>query len=304
MGCASLAEGGGVQGPRRVVLHLGAHKTASTHFSEVVWQNAALCRQAGVAAPRKGPLREAVTHALSSIRDGKPVPPEMIAAAAALGQGADGLLVMDENILGTPRNLFSEGAMYPRAARRAGRAARLFPGAQVEIMMALRDPATFVAASWSESLRSNTFRPFRDYLEGVRAADIGWYPIVAGIREAAPEARITIWRFEDYRKLLPRLLAIALGLDEDAPPAFEPVASEVRVGLSQRALDVVTARVRLTGASLPEAEVERVMARFPKGPEHAPPRPWSSAESRDLSARYDADLERLAELPGLRVLRP
>lgn len=291
-------------GPRRVVLHLGAHKTASTHFSEVIYRNLSLARAAGVKVPRKGPLREHVTHVLSGLKDGKPVPQDNARAAQGLAAGAEALLLMDENILGTPRNLFSADGMYPRAARRTGRAARLFDGAQVEIMLALRNPATFIAASWSESLRSDNFRPFRTYLEGVRVEDISWFHIVRDMREAAPGARFTVWRFEDYRALQGRLVAIALGHDPDSPPEFEQIETPVRVGLSQRALEAVSLRARLTGSALPEAEVEEIMARYPKGAAYPPPQPWSAWERDVLTRRYAEDLERIAALADVSVLAP
>lgn len=286
------------------MLHLGAHKTASTHFSEVVYNNLSLAKAVGMAVPRKGPLREHVTHVLSKLNDSKPVPKEKSQAAKSLADGAKGLLLMDENILGTPKNLFSPEGMYPRAARRTGRAARLFSGVQVDVMLALRNPATFVAASWSESLRSNTFRPFRDYLEGVSAQEISWYPIVRDMQAAAPEARFAIWRFEDYRALQDRLFAIALGYDPSDPPAFAPIETPVRVGLSQRALDVVTSKVQISGQTLSEEEVEAIMARFPKGEDFPAPQPWSTWERSALTDRYAEDLDRIAELPNVTVLRP
>ena len=289
---------------QRVVLHLGAHKTASTHFSEVVYNNLPLAKAAGMAVPRKGPLREHVTHVLSKLNDNKPVPEAKTLAAKSLAEGAKGLLLMDENILGTPKNLFSSEGMYPRAARRTGRTARLFSGVQVDIMLALRNPATFVAASWSESLRSNTFRPFREYLEGTRAQDISWYPIVRDMQAAAPKARFAIWRFEDYRALQDRLFAVALGYDPSKPPTFDPIEMPVRVGLSQRALDTVTSKVQLGGDPLSEEEVEAIMARFPKGADFPAPQPWSSWERSVLAERYAEDLERIAALPNVTVLQP
>lgn len=301
-GCASLADP--VAPPARVVLHVGAHKTASTHFSELVWRNPALLAAHDVSAPQKTALRERVTQPLTDIAEDSPVPAGHVAGAQGLGGGARSLLVMDENIIGTPRGLFSPDGMYPRAAMRLGRAARLFPGARLEVMLAIRDPRTFVAASWSESLRSNTFIPFRRYLRGVRAEDISWLRIVRQMQEAVPEATFTIWRFEDYRHLQGALLALALGGDPAAPPEFSPLVEPVRVGLSGRALEAVALRVRLTGQRLPDAEIDAIMARFPKGKTFPAPQPWSSWEQETLSRRYAEDVAALSDVQGVRLLSP
>lgn len=301
MGCGFLAE---PAAPERVVLHVGAHKTASTHFSELVWRNGDVVAAAGVCAPQKTPLRTHVTHPISEIEDGVPVPDTLIAQACGLAEDAPGLLVMDENIIGTPKGLFSSDGMYPRAALRMSRAARLFPTSRLEIMLAIRNPRTFVAASWSESLRSNSFMPFRKYLRGVRAEDISWFEIVRQLTKTLPKARFTIWRFEDYRALQGRLLAVALGLDSTAPPQFAPLVSPVRVGLSGRALEAVALRVRMTGDRLPDAEVDAIMARYPKGKDFPAPQPWSHWEQEVLSQRYDADCARLPELPNTVFLTP
>lgn len=288
--------------PGRVVLHVGAHKTASTHFSELVWGNGALVSDAGVTAPQKTPLRERITQPIAEIEEGVDIRPDLIEGACGLADGAQRLLVMDENIIGTPRGLFSPDGMYPRAALRTARSARLFPGAKVEIMLAMRNPRTFVAASWSESLRSNSFTPFRRFLRGVRAEDISWFEIVRQMTQALPEARFTLWRFEDYRDLQGQLLATALGLE--SPPEFTPLVSPVRVGLSGRALEAVSLRVRMTGDRLPDAEVDEIMARFPKGKDFPAPQPWSSWEQEVLSRRYAEDCARLPDLPNTVLLTP
>lgn len=287
---------------QQVILHLGAHKTASTHFSEVILSNPELARSFDVATPKKGPLREAITGQLSSIKDNADVPPALQDAARGLARGHKTLLVMDENILGTPRNLFVGGKMYARSARRVGRAVRLFDGLPVTLMIGLRDPATFVASSWSETLRSNAFRSFRQYLDGATAQSISWVEIIQNIQAAAPQAKLVVWRFEDYRTLLPELVARALMQPADAGLTFTDITEPVRVGMSDRALKEIRDEGKQANAALSTARVEQIMATFPKSAEYPAPKPWTAAERLYLNDHYAQEVETLRGMDGITFL--
>jgi hypothetical protein len=287
---------------KQVILHLGAHKTASTHFGGVIHSNNDLRKSCGVAAPRKGVLRAELVQRISNIKDDKPVPAEISRQARGLAGKWSRLLVMDENILGTPSRLFQNGAMYPRAARRVGRAAQMFEGLDVTLMMAIRNPATFSVASWSEALRSNPYRPFEAYLEGAQASDISWLTVITAIREAAPQAALVVWRYEDYRVLLPQLVACALHQPRDAVLEFKTLQSPVRVGLSARALTEICKRNHNSNAAPDPAEVEAIMADYPKSTAFPAPMPWSDADQKILDARYRRDFEALSQVEGITLL--
>ena len=118
-----------------IVLHIGAHRTATTSFQAYMRGNAPGLAQGGVAF--WGPLRTR-----NGLFSGlwAPVQPSPKAGAARVAgrvalalarvenSGARVLVISDENILGQPCAMLRDGRAYPHAAARAGALQRAFGG--------------------------------------------------------------------------------------------------------------------------------------------------------------------------------
>lgn len=287
----------------KAILHVGAHKTASTHFTRVIRQNFQMAQGLGVRVPVRALVREMVTHRLSSIPDKRPVPAGYDVDARDMALGLPKMFVIDENIMGTPRNLFSGGQMYPRADRRLRRAARLFEGLPVDVMLGIRNPATFLASAWSESLRTNMYQSFDDYCDGAIAQDVSWAAVMDRLFEAVPQAHFVLYRYEDYPGVLPQLVSRGLDQSPDTVLDYEPIETPVRVGLSQAALDEVH-RIAAAREKMPsKEEVDAIMEQMPKSAEFPAPMPWSPEDAALLGERYETDVAHLANHPRVTFLR-
>jgi len=130
-----------------IVLHIGAHRTATTSFQAYMRGNAPGLAQGGVAF--WGPLRTR-----NGLFSGlwAPVQPSPKAGAARVAgrvalalarvenSGARVLVISDENILGQPCAMLRDGRAYPHAAARAGALQRAFGGRIGAVVLGVRSP--------------------------------------------------------------------------------------------------------------------------------------------------------------------
>ena len=285
----------------RVLVHLGAHKTASTHFNRLLRKNSHLTTQFSVAVPRKDEIRALVTRRLSggNLKESGPMRGEVV---TALAQGARTLFLSDENILGTPNRLVQNGVMYPAAGKRVRAALRLLGNGPVELMLAVREPGSFAVSSWGEAMRSWGYLDFRSYIGADPMPSLRWTQLVRRILAAREGLTLTVWTFESYRDRVPDLVADVLGLQSLEGHEMRDIDSVVRPGLSQRAVDEIKAICEGSADAPSQETFEEIVKTYPKSETWPAPRPWSDEERQALSEQYRRDLRRLAQLDGVRFL--
>lgn len=133
-----------------IVLHIGAHRTATTSFQAYMRANAPVLAQGGVAF--WGPLR--TRNGLFSGLWGPVHPSPKAGVARVAGRvglalarvensGARVLVISDENILGQPCALLRDGRAYPHAVARAGALQRAFDGRIGAVVLGVRSPDTW-----------------------------------------------------------------------------------------------------------------------------------------------------------------
>jgi hypothetical protein len=212
-----------------IVLHIGAHRTATTTLQVVCEQNAAQLRAEGIAiwTPRNlrcmAPFRDAPeTH----LRAGRMRLPKLFqepagwlqqpdagrwggeaarwaearaAVADAIGRlagrGARTLLMSEENMPGRLRDNLTRRRFYPDAALRLQAYAALLPAPPVRIGLGLRDYATYWVSAYLFAARRRRLPDFATIAAALAAAT-GWARLVQTCRETFPDAEICLWRYE------------------------------------------------------------------------------------------------------------
>jgi hypothetical protein len=195
--------------------------------------------------------------------------------------------------------------LYGRFSDKPAWLADLFPDHDVSFALALRNPATFVPAAMAQAAR-----PLRwtNSCHGADPLRLSWSSAIAALTRAVPEAPVTVWCNEDAPLLWPEIVCAVAGIDPMTPlrGAFEPLADLMaRDGF-------MAMRAVLTNAPPATAEARRaILADHLEA--HARPEAmiedvnlpgWTTAHVDAVSAAYDADLARIARLPGVRVLLP
>ena len=214
-------------------IHIGAHKTATTHLQATLERISEALRQDGVAVATMTQLREATGPLLRRpglrARLMPRVPGSDLATVlGALGRGADRVVLSEENWIGEA----FEGAAcppYPDATRRLSRIVQALPGRDVTLYLAVRHPAEFASSVYAEALRHHPGK-----VDALRmrhywlAAETPWSDLIARLQTACPSAAIVVWRYETYRARRQEITERLVGLNLPPLPEIDDPGLTVR----------------------------------------------------------------------------
>ena len=289
-----------------LTIHLGAHKTASTHLQQSLRMALDDLRRGGVAyadpVVLRGlglPLLDVLACGGEAGRDARRV----ARLLAGLRETMPELLLSDENILGgTHRNrMFGRnGMVYPFAAARLARTLELAGGGPATVCLSVRDPARFNVSAFALQVAHGNEREIGDWLMGRDPARLNWSGLARRLTAVPGVARLLVWRYEDYAALRPRLLERLL------PPALAgwvPEPPPVNRSLTQPGYDWFRRMLAESGAD-PAVIARRARQRFRPELGHAALDPLSGADHARSAAHYAADLARLRRLPLVEFIEP
>ncbi len=179
----------------QVILHIGAHCTDDNLLIGTLRKNTDMLAERGTAVPAPSKYRKLLHEALLAMPQGAPKPGarDMFLEMVLGDQKADRLILSNENFINFPHRIFDGGSFYRLAARRLKSMSELMDGDELEIYMAIRNPATFLSAAFSKV----EGRSFSEFLDGADPMDLRWSDVIHRIREAVPDIPMTVWCNED-----------------------------------------------------------------------------------------------------------
>ena len=285
----------------RVLLHLGAHKTASTHFYRLVRLNRFHNQDLSFALPRKRDVRDVVTRRIrpGGFRMAGPPPGQ---GACALADGHRVVMISDENIIGTCLSVIDDGMLYPLAQKRVRRALHLIGAKEAELLMAVRQPADFAVSIWCEALRSWGYLDFRAFVGPDPFNALRWTRLCRRLLRARPGISMTVWSYEDYGDVRSNVLSHLFPPLETGPRQLFDDNAIVRPGLSARAGEEIR-QFSMTHDETPEpGRIDDIMEAFPKSDLWPAPDPWTAEERKLLTRQYRRDLKLLKDVEGVRFV--
>lgn len=298
----------GTAAPLEIVLHLGAHKTASTHLQLALGRARAALAGQGVAMFLPEDLRRnglRLADCLSSQPEDRSHNAVIRKALGEAARGARLLLISEENILGSAHQpaMIREARLYPDAGARLARLGMLLPAGRVTMALAMRNPAGFLVSAYSQRLLSGRIEHFEHYRGGLDPAALSWRDLVARLRAALPDAGLVLWAYEDYPAIAGQVLAAMLG--REGARHVRPGPGRAHPGLSAAAQAALMAEAPALADAGPEAVQARARAlrrQFDRGRGHAPLAPLDEPTSIRAAAAYAQEIAQLAAEPGVSLL--
>ena len=284
-------------------IHVGAHKTATTHLQETLSMVRADLAERGVDFIPTLPLMREQRFA-EALCQRRPIarlpivgPVHMRDAIEATVEpvriGPDVVVLSEENVLGLPRHVLAT-PFYPQADQKIGRLASLGLEADLRLFLSIRSYDALLSSAYAEALKFALPPPggFAAARARLLAEPPSWFDLVSRIRDAAPGVPLRIWRQEDYRSndkaIMEVLCGRPLGPLPDLPdPARTRSPSAAAIAAAEALPLDLSYTERLARVREVYAVVEPGAARF---------QPFDAAERRRLRARYEADLERIARV--------
>ncbi len=192
----------------KIILHLGAHRTASTHVQGVLGKNTALLAKAGIAAPCQEDVKNALTKPLGTRI------PSLRAGFRQLEIDAklETVVLSDENLLGFLNSIFTHGAFYPDTAHRLSKLKAMLPVDPIKIVVAIRPYESFFASAYGRWLAPERMVLSRETLAAlVLALKRGWQDVLADIAGAFPESELLVSEYSANPRFGPAQLSAILG---------------------------------------------------------------------------------------------
>lgn len=285
-----------------LVLHLGAHKTASTYLQHRLAANAHVLSRHGITFVPPQEYRPAVHAAalpirflnnMHALRRQRRRHASYKLLAAAETRGHTRFVLSEENLIGNPDRLMRGSWFYDRARKEIEEIIGFTGQRPVQALLAIRNYADFYPSAYGEVLKLRGFMPFDDarrhrIVEQTR----GWPDLVADVLAALPTgSRLSVWQHEAMASHEQQILEQFVG--RTAAGDLDPLDDRPQQGVSARAIAHLH-HVSARGARIGRKRLLRVIKENPKRKGHAAFDPWSAEERRHLNARYAADLRRIA----------
>jgi hypothetical protein len=280
----------------RIHVHVGVHKTATTYIQHSLAANQSQLNALGIGFMPLTRFRKAFTDNLDELAkvsarieyvvqyffaDVKPVSPV-------------GLILSDENLVGDSLEIAIAGRPLISGRRRLGLLNEILAGHEVTMFMAIRNYADYIASSYAEALRAlPEFVTFDAVKARLRADAFDWPRIIAAFCDSLRPAHVRLWRFEEAREDMDAIVrAIAFDFPGELNKA---IGDQGRYSLSQTAVDELHELAARKGPAAATKRLDEIRSVFGDYANEPSFKPWSQAEHRQWSQKYDADCRRISD---------
>lgn len=290
----------------QVALHVGAHFTDDDKLIKSLGKNTEALASQGVAIPAPSSYRRQIRELLNTDRGGTPPADARAQLLANMSPDMtpDRIVLSNSNFFGVPRGVIRNDQLYPTAGERLAYIDELFQPDQLEIFLAIRDPATFLPAI----VNGSPVETIEEATDGSVPMSLRWSELVLRMREALPHVPVTVWCNEDTPLIWEEVMRELAGLDptvalEGSTDLLSDIMSEEGI---RRFGDYVSTHPGLT-----EIQKRRVIAAFldkfaleDELEEELDLPGWTEDLIDTLTEAYDEDVFQIERIPGVTLITP
>ena len=287
-----------------IAFHIGAHATDDGALLRSLLKNRDRLSQDGIVVPGPSRYRKLLREATASHR-GDPLSPagrEVILEAVADTDDPKRLVFFNDSFTCVPARALEGGLLYVRIAKAAWLRA-LFPTDRCEFFLAMRNPATFVPAL-AEIIGDGATTD--DLLDGAPPEGLRWSETIGRLRDAVPDAAVTVWCNEDTPIIWPRILRALAGLPDDAPvEGALDMADRIMSKRGRLRLQQHLEKNPPVGEQQWQRTLTTFLARYAvedRVVEDLDLPGWTDEIVDRLTLLYEEDLDRVAAMDGVRFL--
>ncbi len=272
-------------------LHLGFHKTASTHLQGIFNATFNDDKRFMYVGPsifrkftkwKKGGQLFDMEYSKSYIENISSTPKSLI--------------LSEENICGDSFDIFKHKRLYENIFPRLNSLSEFFKTfEEIEIFVTIRNPTTHLPSMYCEALRWRPYKPFSSVYSG--DYNQSWVPVIKDIIRVFPASKINIMLYECYHEDLPSILKNMGGK--------RPVGAETnrvtRPSIVSRSIKVMGAVSYFIPKPL-HRKTLFIIDFFLRRIERKKFQPFNQYEIKALSKRYLTDIEELSQIANINFL--
>ncbi|MEM9319586.1 MAG: hypothetical protein AAGA70_11350 [Pseudomonadota bacterium] len=290
----------------QVVYHLGAPCTDDNLLIKSLLKNRARLMNVGTVVPPPGRYRSFLRETARSL-EGQPADTPMqmqILDSIADEDNVQRLVLSDARFICINRLVVQAHRVWPMIERRTRLLRNLFPLAETEFFIGMRDPATLIPALF----RASRFSDFSEFTDNMDPLNVRWSETLTRLRRAHPSARITVWCNEDTPLIWSEVMAAMAGIpgpeglegrEDLVQTIMEPGGyRRLMAYLAKHKPDNEYQRRRVVAAFLDKYVRSDAMEEELVAPG------WTANMVEEMSQNYDADMERVAEIEDVDFITP
>ncbi|MAY86848.1 MAG: hypothetical protein CML02_09065 [Pseudooceanicola sp.] len=288
----------------QIVLHAGAHHTDEDRLLKCLLRNSDLFAKAGTAVPGPGRYRTLLKDAFIAMDKAPPSPEarDILLDAILDEDAAQRLVLSNANFFGSPRFAIGDNTFYPLAEKRLVQLSELFLDDDLELFIALRNPAMFVPMALSKAGQQQQI----DLISTIDFEQLLWSDMLKRIRATLPQLKVTAWCVEDTPLTWAQIIREIGGL----PPTQKITGGFdiLRTIMSPEGMQRFRAYLE-DYPTMPEAQKREVMIAFlgkyaiEDALEEELDLPgWSEALVDELTEIYEHDMDEIAEMADVRLI--
>ncbi len=195
----------------QIAFHIGAHCSDDDALLKSLVKNRQILSDHGIALPGPQKYRRILSEAVGDVIRGKEMrhSRESLLEAILPMPDAKRVAMSNRNFFCVPNRIFENGQFYGLADAKLTALGEIFAEDEIEIKLAIRDPAAFVPSAFAQS----SGRSFESFMSGINPDDISWVYLIDRILEAIPDVELTVWCDEDSPFIWPHVLRSMAGVE-------------------------------------------------------------------------------------------
>lgn len=290
----------------QIIFHTGAHCTDDERLLKALLKNRDSFAARRVAVPGPGKYRSLLKQTFQALETAPPSDEalDILLDAILDEEDADRVILSNPHFFGSARFALSGSTIYPLAAQRVSQMKRLFRPEQVEIFMALRNPASFLPALLGNMSSHSQYAT----LSGIDLNELRWSDMIERIQKQSPRVPITVWCNEDTPLIWAEIIRTMAGLSpgEKITGGFDMLAEIMR----PEGMREFRAHLHRQ-PPMEESRKREIMLSYldrygidDRIEEELDLPGWTDQIVEGLSEAYEDDLDLIAEMPGVRLILP
>ena len=290
----------------QIAFHIGANCTDDDRILKSLLKNAGNLSEYGIKVPGPGKYRRLLRETIQNLNGAMPASDtrSILLDAIVDDDNAARLVMSNANFICIANRIFDRGIFYEQAESKLNALHQLFAEDEIEIFLALRNPATFLPAVFAASKADTP----DSYLQGMHPTQIRWSDLVRRIQHMFPRTKLTVWCNEDTPLIWAEVLRAISGIEQDQKitGGFDLLASIMSDEGMNRFLNYLRSHPPKT-----EAQKRRGIAAFldkyavEDKIEEVVDMPGMTNEMvENLSELYENDVDFIEQLPGLTFIAP
>lgn len=290
----------------QVVFHCGVHGTDMDRMVKTLVQNRDWLLKNGIEPVTPNRHRGIFEEALSALSGGSATPEmeEVMLDAILETDSPRRIICSHPGFLGLPYRAISSGGIYATAGSKMAALANLFPRAEVEFFIAMKNPATLVPHIVSR-IENKTYDQI---MGGIDPISLRWAPAIRRIQNAIQGRRLVVWCHEDTPMIWPEVVRRIATMPGDVPlKAGLQILGDILHPEGIRMIrDELAKQPRLT-VDTRRAIFAAALEKYAKMEEIEVPvilPGWDQDLVDAITRNYDTDIAEIAAMSGVEFLTP